>query len=175
MEYLIIVGILLMVVAPVIAVLPNPSQRKKMALRKAAMSLGINVEITSIDDPDPLQAKYLSSSGKRLPSNLKVVAYRVHCVRPMEWNDPRRRNWVIERRLDNEEGELPGAWRWRGEPPSELSEKLLSFIILNLESLPQDVIRVDECSRIISIYWQELGDEKGLQTIHYFLENCGKL
>ena len=175
MEYLIIVGILLMVVAPVIAVLPNPSQRKKMALRKAAMSLGINVEITSIDDPDPLQAKYLSSSGKRLPSILKVVAYRVHCVRPMEWNDPRRRNWVIERRLDNEEGELPGAWRWRGEPPPELSEKLLSFIILNLESLPQDVIRVDECSRIISIYWQELGDEQGLQTIHYFLENCRKL
>ena len=128
MEYLIIVGILLMVVAPVIAVLPNPSQRKKMALRKAAMSLGINVEITSIDDPDPLQAKYLSSSGKRLPSNLKVVAYRVHCVRPTEWDDPRRRNWVIERRLDNEEGELPGAWCWKGEPPPELSEKLLSFI-----------------------------------------------
>ena len=47
MEYLIIVGILLMVVAPVIAVLPNPSQRKKMVLRKAAMSLGINVETVS--------------------------------------------------------------------------------------------------------------------------------
>ena len=175
MEYLIIVGILLMVVAPVIAVLPNPSQRKKMVLRKAAMSLGINVEITSIDDPDPLQAKYLSSSGKRLPSNLKVVAYRVHCVRPTEWDDPRRRNWVIERRLDNEEGELPGAWCWGSEQPPELSAKLLSFIVLNLESLPQDVIRVDERSRIISIYWQELGDEQGLQTIHYFLENCGKL
>ena len=175
MEYLIVVGILLMIVAPIMAVLPTPSQRKKMALRKAAMSLGINVEITSIDDPDPLQAKYLSSSGKQLPPILKVVAYRVQYVRPMEWNSPPRRNWVIERRKDNEEGELPGAWCWGSDPPPELSSKLLSFIIFNLESLPQDVIRVDECSRIISVYWQELGDEQGLQSIHYFLENCGKL
>ena len=83
MEYLIVVGILLMIVAPIMAVLPTPSQRKKMALRKAAMSLGINVEITSIDDPDPLQAKYLSSSGKQLPPILNVVAYRVQYVRPM--------------------------------------------------------------------------------------------
>ena len=175
MEYLIVAGILLMVVAPIIAVLPSPNQKRKMVLRRAAMNLGITVEITNIDDPHPFQEKYLTNLGKRLPPVLEVVAYRVHRPRRMEWNGDRRRNWLIERRADNEKGELPGTWCWGSEDTPELSSKLLTFIISNLESLPEDVVRVEECSRFISVYWHECGDKKALQTIHYFLESCGKL
>ena len=63
MEYLIVAGILLMVVAPIIAVLPSPNQKRKMVLRRAAMNLGITVEITKIDDPHPFQEKYLTNLG----------------------------------------------------------------------------------------------------------------
>ena len=102
MEYLIVAGILLMVVAPIIAVLPSPNQKRKMVLRRAAMNLGITVEITNIVDPHPFQEKYLTNLGKRLPPVLEVVAYRVHRPRRMEWNGDRRRNWLIERRADYE-------------------------------------------------------------------------
>ena len=175
MEYFIVVAILLVIITPILSVLPSSRQRKQMRLRKVAMSLGINIEITSIDDPDPLQEKYLSSSGKQLAAVIPVIAYRLALAKSKARDSFPRVNWAIERDIKREDSSLPSIWCWEGEKPKGLSPKLSEFIISNIESLPEDVIRVDEYSQIVSIYWREAGDEEGLQSIHHFLGNCVKL
>ena len=106
MVYLIIGVVLLLIIAPIIAVLPSPRQKEQMALRQLAMGLGMNVELTRITDPVPKQDKYISSLGKSLEPILKVIAYRKARKMPAEWRRAAIINWAIERRLASQDDDL---------------------------------------------------------------------
>ena len=116
MIYAIAAIVLLVIIAPIFAVLPSRRQKEQMALRKRAMGDGINVELTSIDDPVPKQDKYLSSTGKRLEARLSVVAYRMARPRRRQWQRANA-NWCLERRAEAQDKELPGTWCWVPPPP----------------------------------------------------------
>ena len=72
-----------------------------MEKRRTAMASGVNVELVSITDPDLDPKKYRSSTGKPLPRNLSLVAYRMHRQRsngkpslgkPGSWLDMRHQD-----------------------------------------------------------------------------------
>ena len=69
MIYIIIGLVLLLIAAPIIAVLPSKRQKEQMKLRQQAMAQGISVELTSIDDPIPEQKKYITGTGKQLKAD----------------------------------------------------------------------------------------------------------
>ena len=140
MTYLIIAIALLFVIAPIFAILPSGRQKEQMKLRRSAMSKGISVELTRIQDPNPHQDKYLSNTGKPLDPVLSIAAYRKGRPRPKQWRISPQIDWTLEndeiRSTDVLSSELPGNWHWVPSKPPELSDDFESFLKQELESLP---------------------------------------
>ena len=95
MVYLIGLFVLLMIAAPIIAILPSAEQKAQMEKRKLAMASNVRVEFTHIDDPDPDPQKYLSNTGVPLERRLAVKAYRLSLRRPAHWRETPSNNWDL--------------------------------------------------------------------------------
>ncbi len=200
MTYLIIGFVLLMVIAPIFAILPSAAQKQKMQLRKQAMASGIGVELTQIDDPIPKQDRYLSNTGKALPPRLSIVAYRTHVKKPRVWRNPERVDWTVERtgqvgadRITPdriapvqiapdrvtpdrvmpgaESIKLPGTWQFTPSKPANLHEEVGRYLVEQLISMPDDVVKLEEKNFVLSIYWHETSGVDGLMTIQNFFNN----
>ena len=171
MSYLIIGFILILIIAPVFAILPSARQKEQMRLRKQAMESGISVELTSIRDPIPRQDKYISNTGKSLEPIVKLVAYRMPRTKPRHWRLSPAIDWALERG-DAEMPDLPGLWRWSESKPETLSEAMNEFLRNELISLPDDVVKIEELNYVMSIYWHERSGEVGLASILRFLNGC---
>lgn len=172
MVYVVIGLVLLLIIGPIIAVLPSQRQKEQMALRQLAMGLGINVELTSIPDPVPKQDKYVSSLGKPLDPILKVIAYRKARKMPDEWRRATMVNWSIERRLESDDDDLPANWCWVDERPATLPKEFVTHLSTTLAELPNDVERVDEMNRTLSVYWHERDDAAAVRRIDQFFDGC---
>lgn len=158
MIYLGIAFVVLLLVAPIVALLPSARQREQMALRREAMAAGLRTELTTIDDPDPDQDRYVSVTGKRLEPKLKCIAYRVSRPRPPEWRDLPAVEWSLIRVKD-------GSWRWEDAPSEALSGTLADAITDIAQGMPADAVRLDESHYVVSVYWQEKGRSEGLDAI----------
>ncbi len=172
MTYLIIGIAVLFVIAPIFAILPSKKQKEQMKLRRSAMNEGISVELTSIQDPIPHQDKYLSNTGRPLPPVLAVAAYSMVRRKPNEWRVAPRIDWTLEKRGNS--SDLPDNWHWAAARPQEMSEEFSSFLGLQLESLPPDVVKIEEVNYFLSVYWHESSGDAGLSSIVRFLNACTK-
>ena len=180
MVYVLIGFILLMIIAPIIAILPNARQKAQMQKRRDAIADGINVKLAHIVDPDPDPKKYLSGTGKPLERRLSIVAYQIPRQRSLNWRQAPSTDWAVERLYGSEnaqarpdvgedqEGPVPG-WQWQGKPDVNLANDLNEFISSNLGKLPDDVVRVEEKKYVISIYWDETDE---IHQIIDFLKGC---
>ena len=76
MTYLLIGLVLVLIIAPIVSILPSRSQKQIMQIRQTMMGRGVSIELTEIDDPEPNQAKYQTSTGRQLAAKLKVTMYK---------------------------------------------------------------------------------------------------
>lgn len=173
MAYLAIAILLLVIIAPIIAILPSARQKEQMRLRKRAMAEGFNIEFVHIDDPDPDPEKYLSNTGKPLPRVMEVKAYRFKRPRPLDWRRVPTVNWALVRRQGMVTG-LPPNWSWDGDP-TDMSGELMEFLYRNIPQLPDDVVRFEEVKYIISIYWNERGGDEALDAIMRIVKGCAQV
>lgn len=171
MAYVIIGVALLLIVAPIFAILPSARQKEQMRLRKEAMDKGISVELTSIDDPIPHQDKYLSGTGKSLEPVLGVAAYKMTRRKPGEWRLSPPVNWTLERKEETS-SDLPGCWHWVQSKPQGLSQELEDFFISSLDTLPDDVVKIQEVNYSLIIFWHERSGAEGLAAVVRFLQGC---
>ena len=171
MGYLIIGFVLLLIIAPIFAILPSARQKEQMRLRKRAMDQGISVELTRIEDPIPRQDKYMSSTGRPLEPILAVAAYRIARPKPREWRISAQIKWVVERQAENST-ELPGRWHWDGSKPEEISPEFEEFLSRELSYLPDDVVKIQEVNSSLVVYWHESSSEEGLAAIVRFLQGA---
>ena len=166
MVYLIGLFVLLMIAAPIIAILPSAEQKAQMEKRKLAMAQNVRVEFTHIDDPDPDPEKYISNTGRPLERKLAVKAYRMALRRPSEWREEPSSNWAFIRRLGQSDGTKNGFlipyWESEDVPDDGFPEKWRVFFEERIPGFPDDVVRVEENNFIVSVYWQEQGDVKEL-------------
>jgi len=169
MVYLGIAFVVLLIVAPIIALLPSARQKEQMALRKAARERGLRTELTTIEDPDPDPGKYRSVTGKELPRELKCIAYRRPRPRPAGWRWLPAMEWAVVRG-EPADGALPDGWRWDVPLPPAASDELRSTLVSTLESLPDDVVKVDESHYIVSVYWLERGGMEAGEQVARALE-----
>jgi hypothetical protein len=151
------------------AVLPSKRDKEIMKKRQAAMRVGISVEMTIIDDPDPDPQKYLSTTGKPIPRKLSIAAYRIQRHKPKDRIIGESPGWVTMRFLDRHRTQLSRNWYWQGAalgpeilPISEILGRLL-------DQLPLDAVKVEEKNYFISIYWHEDGE---VQEVIDFLKRC---
>ncbi|MBL6690982.1 MAG: hypothetical protein ISP91_11365 [Pseudomonadales bacterium] len=167
MVYLIIGLALLFIIVPIVAVLPSARQKERMQMRTIARQSGVSVDLTSIEDPNPRQDKYVTHTGRRIPPKLKVTAWRVQRKRERDWRQLPEVNWCVQRMLDK-------SWRWSVELPDEASDELKNWLNNSIESLPNDVDQVEESRYTITVYWHEA--EKGSEQIVLdFLRQCADL
>jgi len=173
MSYILIAFLMLVIIAPIIAILPSAKQKAQMAKRQQAMAGGIQVELTKIDDPDPDPEKYLSNTGKPLERRMSVAAYRIPRKRPVDWRQAPSTDWAANRVRQGSEvigAAVPAVgWLWDGSPDASLANDLSEFIAANLVGLPNDVARVEEKKYVISVFWQETDE---VSQIIDFLESC---
>ena len=135
------------------------------------MDKGISVELTSIQDPNPRQDKYISNTGKRLEPVLKLAAYRVGRKKPGHWRLSPVISWGLERGEDCS-ADLPAKWCWSQARPDALSEEMGNFLVNEVASLPDEVVKIDEMNYVLSVYWHERSGEEGLASIVRFLNGC---
>jgi hypothetical protein len=175
MAYVIIIVVLLVIIGPILALLPSKRQKQQIQMRKAAMDAGISVALTRIDDPDPDPEAYLSNTGKPLERVMAVVAYRRFRPRPDQWRQRPEIAWALNRhRGAGVDGLAPG-WLWDSTAVVDLPRALHEYLVGMVDSLPDDVIRVEEQKFIISIYWRERATPEGLAKLIDFLKDCAAL
>lgn len=164
MVYVLIGVALLFVIVPIIAVLPSARQKTQMKMRTAAREVGVQVELTTIDDPNPDQDKYTSHIGKKLPTRLNVAAYRLQRKREQDWRQLPEVNWSLYRDLEK-------SWHWRSPPADEMHPELVAWLDNSTAQLPEDVEQVEENRYTITVYWHErtAGTE---QQVFDFLQSC---
>jgi len=175
MVYVGIAIVLLLIIAPIIAILPSKRQKEQMAMRRMAMSAGLSVELTRIADPDPDPEKYLSNTGKPLARVMPAVAYRLSRRRPPNWRQVPQVDWCLVRREAANAPGLPPRWAWEEPYDERMSNELKEFFLQNLAGLPNDVVRVDEAKYVLSAYWNEHGGEQAVASIVEFLRGCSQV
>ncbi len=170
MAYVLICVVLALILLPVIRILPSRRQKEQMAMRRVAMAAGVAVQLTTIDDPDPRQEKYLSHTGKALAPRLKVVAWR--CPRRQL---PASGDWCLQRTTADKRQAGPGGnWVWSKEPDAALSSGLRTWLEAAIGDLPADVEQVEETQGRVSVYWHER--EAGTEhRVLEFLKTCTAL
>lgn len=132
-------------------------------MRAAARNEGVAVELTSIDDPNPVQDKYLSPTGRALPPALKTAAWRVQRKRETGWRSLPPIHWCGVRRQSG--------WDWISLPVELMDDDFCQWLIAAVERLPQDVEQVEEASFNISVYWHET-TEGTESDVFEFLNQC---
>lgn len=155
MVYVLIGAILIAIFVPIISVLPTAKQKERMRMRMVARAAGVSVELTSIDDPNPKQDKYIAHTGKRIPSVLKVVAYRLPRKRASDWRHLPKVSWCMVKDLENN-------WHWKSRLHVEMNKQLAGWLQSAALNLPNDVVQIEEDSYNICVYWHESfkGDEQ---------------
>ena len=171
MAYIIIAVILALIILPIFAILPSARQKEQMAMRKKAMSAGVSVKLTAIDDPNPKQQKYISHTGKALPPVLKVIGYRLQRRRANDWRRRPEVEWCLQKKPDSLKDNETRVFSWTAPPGKDMSAELVSFINGQLSELPEDVEQIEEDGYIVTVYWHEkhAGDES---KIIDFLRQC---
>ncbi|GJL67267.1 MAG: hypothetical protein NPIRA05_22380 [Nitrospirales bacterium] len=161
----IVILVIALIIAPIMAVLPSKEDKAKMQKRRLAMSRGIGVEMTNIEDPDTDPKKYRSSTGKPLPRRLSVAAYRQTRKSARDLGI----EWAIVSSAARGRTEFtPG---WFTETPCQ-NIVVEEFLKSNIAKLSGDVVRIEEKNRFVSVYWKESGD---VTEVIDFLERCTAL
>ncbi len=148
-------------------------------MRRVAMAAGISIKLTTIDDPNPQQNKYLSNTGRALAPRLKVIAWQ--CQRRQSYGDARsslpKIDWCLQRvSTDKMKAgkSLTDEWDWSKMSNQAISDRLGTWLETAIKQLPKDVEQVEETRCLVSVYWheREAGTEK--QVID-FLKGCTEL
>ena len=171
MTYLIIGVVLLLVIGPLFAILPNARQRQQARMRAAARGAGINVSITSIEDPDPDPKRYVTASGRELDRQLPITAWGRPRKRPSDWRSRPQPAWAFARVNGSVEAGLPPGWSEVTPVSGEAVDALREQVVSALPGLPDDVVQVGEEGFVVSVYWREK-DEEAFDTVVGFLQDA---
>jgi hypothetical protein len=141
-----------------------------MIFRRHAMSLGIRVELTAIDDPDPDPEKYLSAIGRQKDRVIRCTAYHLARKKSNNWRRQPEPLWKVVRAGGSPVADLPEGWRWQDEPDKWLPETVSDHLAKGLIQLPADALAAGEANWNITVYWLEKSGDEGLRAVCEFLK-----
>ena len=165
MVYLFIGLVLMMLIAPIVSILPGKSQKQIMAVRRAAMARGISVELTTIEDPNPDQDKYRTSTGRALPPKLQVAAYKG--LSRMSSSNGALEAFQVQRTPDQDPSS-PDAFH--SITDASLPEACRTFLAQYASALPTTVQQIIWDGRQLNVYWVEQPEHQMGEKIFTFIE-----
>jgi len=132
-----------LVVGPIMMMQPNSRQRKEIACRERAATLGLKVHLLPMPE----------AGGSR-----PVPAY---CL---PWKSDRAdlSAWILVRSGFEHELHFQGLWQWAAGSPA--AEYWHPAIRQALEQLPDSVLALGNGPQGLSIFWNETGDLAQLDT-----------
>ncbi len=174
MAIAIIVGVLLLAIAPLMWVLPSRRERELATLREAARRLGYTLQVTEVDHPSPAAEEQVSASGRKRRPMLPCVAYRLPrqagstsvlaragaAVGDADELDPAPEDsgilsaprTRITRRVGSRQPGLPDDWRVDDgfERPDPVLQALLP-------TLGPDLLAMESTGSTVAVFWTERG------------------
>ncbi|MDH0748671.1 hypothetical protein N5D61_20310 [Pseudomonas sp. GD03842] len=133
----IVLSIIAVVLSPLVWLRPSRSQSGRMAMRMAARRIGLAMQLTPQEWPHWLPAE---------PPSPCAQYYRPRAK-------PEPDLWAYWQTA-------PGQWvnTWR-EPCDD------PRVLPHLQTLPEDVYKIEAGPQLVAVYWAERGDEEVLQRI----------
>ena len=153
MIWLIIGVILLAAFGPIFWMVPSRSDRRLAKMRARARALGIQVEMTQLDDLVAEPEARVSAGGVRRDPKVSCAAYRLG-LRRLARAAP---HWQILRMPDSVDGPIRG-WQWDAVPSegSRLGDADYWMRVADLAAkLPVDALALAADLSEVSCWWRE--------------------
>jgi hypothetical protein len=175
--WLIIGAILLAAFGPIFWMLPSAADRRLAKMRARARALGIQVEITQLDDLAAEPQARVSAGGVRREPKVSCAAYRLGLSR-MARAAPK---WMILRMSAADDGPIPG-WQWdvasgRAAPPGDADYwKRVADLTT---ALPPDTLALAAGPSEVACWWRERTSaqdaEKDVDRLHETLQKLSEI
>lgn len=162
LTYFFIALVVALIVAPIVSIIPSKHQRALSQIRQMARAAGLRVDLVKVEDPDPDPDRYISGTGRPLARELSVAAWRLPRPRPRDWRSMPLVEWEIVR--------VGGEWRWIGDPPTP--DGFASYVAEELITMPSGIVKVEEKSYQLTVYWHEHADQISADLVIRFLKSC---
>jgi hypothetical protein len=194
MTIAIIVGVLLLAIAPLMWVLPSRRERDLAALREAARKLGFTLQVTEVDHPSPTAEEQVSASGRMRRPMLPCVAYRLPRAAGATPGSPvpPAVEDRVRARAARDDADDTGAWAEAAAeevvqvaPRTRVTRRMGARsaglpddwrlddgfdapdaeLCALLPSLGPDVLAVESTGSTVAVFWTERGGEARLQAL----------
>lgn len=157
MSILVIVLAVCLVLGSMLWVLPSAKERQQMVLRRQAMRMGIQVQLSKLEDPsNPFE-------------KIHCVAYRL----PHRQVEKGAKSWLLYGKTITRNPEI-GGWGFGARAPRPETRYLEGLKPL-LARLPEDAIALELTPGAVSVYWREKGQSEDVETIFQVLESVQQL
>ena len=147
MNYLIILLVIALVVAPVFWIMPSPRQKRQARLRQLALQQGLQLKVCD------LPQTHRAAIRREAPRH--GMLYR------LPWPGRERTELAYLRQGEMLCLRTAEGVEWRGDPPA----RVLQAIEARLRELPQPVKALAVSLQGIGCYWTEQGDEALVESI----------
>ncbi len=140
MAYLIIFLVIALIIPPIMALKPNPTQNRQKRLRERAREQGLLVQLVGLPQTH--------RQAVRREETANGVMYR------LPWRHPVGKRRQFEFLLDRRETE-----------PQRIPPAILEPLQKTLTALPETVVAVAFSHQGVAVYWREAGDESSVDHI----------
>jgi len=151
MSILIIVLAVCLMLGSMLWVLPSAQERQQMVLRRQAMRMGIQVQLSKLDNPNNPFDK------------IHCVAYRL----PRKQVEKGIKSWLLYGKAVTRNAEI-GDWGFGARAPRPETSYLERLKPL-LTRLPEDAIALELTPGAVGVYWREKGQSEDVETIFQVL------
>ena len=169
MNWLIIGLILIAAFGPVLWMLPSKGDRRLAKMRARARTHGMQVEMTSVADPNAQPSARVTAGGRPLSPTIQCAAYRLALRRPA-YAAPQ---WKLLRNA-LQMGEPVAGWQWDGAPAGDAAYwRQVSDIV---RDLPADALACAAQQSEVACWWRErVSAEEALAAVDALYETLAKV
>ncbi len=157
MTLLIILLAACLVLGSAMWVLPSPKEKRQMLLRRHAMSKGIQVQLSKLQNP------------KNPMDKIHCIAYRL----PIQHARKENKAWLLYQPEMSLRSHVNG-WSFAAHG-SRPDEQLVAQLKPLVEKLPKDTLAIERTPVSVGLYWQERGGTEDVDAIQQILHTMQSL
>ncbi|TDP00018.1 hypothetical protein [Marinomonas balearica] len=157
MTALIVILITVSLMGSALWVMPSKRERQKMALRMHARKCQLTVQLTSLDLPD---------KWDKVTNSQKTCAYRY--IRPKKLKNFGDTILITPYEVWKYVSINPSWWVSRNIPMTDA-------VLNGLDVIDGAAIAVEVTDSVVSVYWNEKGDEKTVESISELLRSLSTI
>jgi len=175
MTWLLILGLLAAAIGPLFLLLPSARERQQAALRQYALSLGLKVCSTRLDNPFARPEDRVDASGRPRSPEIDCLGYRLP-LDPKESPAFLNQEWRLDySRTPRQPASaasadyLPEFWYYAVKPKKHPNGLIAERLVRALACLPDPVLALECSPSYLAVCWQEWGGTRQVDSIYQAL------